>query len=212
MAMVIATAAISSVRGAPYGNDDGTIDTLPALPAASGARLEPGQVSHADVLRAARRAQDGSAAAAAWLGLAYYYGDGVARDASTALRYFTQAAQGGHAGAAANAGTMFLHGIGAAPDVQAAYAYFARADGDGEAALQAGRLLVSGSVGSHDREGATARALTFFETAVRAKVPAGYYYLGSMYEYGAAHVAANFGTAAELYTQGCALVRDALVS
>ncbi|RYG43562.1 hypothetical protein EON68_00215 [archaeon] len=100
-----------------------------------------------------------------YLGLLYYYGDGVEPSARMAFDFFKAAAGSGHVQAACVMGHLLSRGVaGHNVDLRAAYAYYAMAarGGDVEAALRAGEMLYSGRVRvppSEDEEESIAAAL-----------------------------------------------------
>ena len=99
--------------------------------------------------------------AAYLVGLAYFYGDGVKEDKSTALQYFKRAAQLRHEQAAINVAHMFNHGLGVAKDPTAAFAYYMLAAnmGSGDASYHGALLLQAGktSLGVKDDQYADLR-------------------------------------------------------
>ena len=93
------------------------------------------------VNRLRREASEGSADALYYLGILYYYGQGVAENKEEALQYFKQAASKNHVDAQSNLGQMFLNGEGTARDINAAMTWFISASnlGSGDAAWMLGR-------------------------------------------------------------------------
>jgi hypothetical protein len=70
------------------------------------------------------------------IGKEYFYGTGVDRDYSEALRRFRQAAAQGHAGAQTNLGIMYANGQGVAQDEAQAVQWFRKAAAQGQADAQ----------------------------------------------------------------------------
>jgi len=152
-----------------------------------------------------------------FLGLLYYYGQGVIKDETVAMRLFREAALQGHPQAAANLGIMlesgsntnhhdphFFSSAKRDPDLSGAFAWYSAAAAAGEphAMFHAGLMLYENRVPNYNEYERIADAFSYFEKANQLHYPDSYYYLGLLYEYGA-HKSQNFIKAMELYTEGC---------
>lgn len=159
-----------------------------------------------------------------FLGLLYYYGQGVIKDETVAMRLFREAALQGHAQAAANLGVMLEYGSTGTsatipvdsslnyvytvpkrlPDLSGAFAWYSAAAAAGEphGMFHAGLMLYENRVPNYDEHERIADAFQYFERAVKKQFPEAYYYLGLLYEYGA-HKPQNFVKAMKLYSEGC---------
>ncbi len=110
-----------------------------------------------------KAAKQGSAAAALYLGSAYYFGKrGKSRDYAQAKKYFTQAAGTGSAKASYYLGTMYELGKGVTKHPGQAAKWYRKAvrKGDFRAYLQLGRLL-------HEHKGSVKPANIMEKIAVR---------------------------------------------
>jgi TPR repeat protein len=139
-----------------------------------------------------------------------YYGEGIITDKQAAAKNFREAALQGHAQAATNFAMLLEAGHGVNADAAAAFAWYKRAAdaGEREACFRAGLMLHESRVPNYDEHERVADAFHFFEKAVNQHHPQSFYYLGTLYEYGA-HLPQDFLTAAALYDAGCTEHRDA---
>src|SRR5258706_14288336 len=102
------------------------------------------------------RAEGGSVAAQAVVGISYLHGYDVPRDTAQALLWLTRATEGGASRAAAWLGTMYESGVDVPVDVQRARELYEGSAQRGEflVCIFLARLLASGKLGSPNEGGA----------------------------------------------------------
>ena len=153
-------------------------------------------------MRAWRKAADvGHALAQCDLGLCYYHGKGVAKDAVAAAEWFAKAAAQGLDCAQFYLGVSYEHGNDVAQDYKAAAAWYAKAAAQGlvDAQYNLGRFYETGRGVAQDYKAAAA---WYAKAAAQGNVNA-QFNLGAFYANGTG-VGQNFGTAAEWYAKAAA--------
>lgn len=78
-------------------------------------------------------ANGGDATAQAYLGIMYYYGNGVPQDYSQALYWYRKAAEQGNSSAQRNLGIMYQHGNGVPKDYSQAEYWYRKSAAQGDA-------------------------------------------------------------------------------
>ena len=93
-----------------------------------------------------QKAEQGNAKAQTFLGLMYYFGEGVAQDYKTAVKWFTLSAEQGNAQAQSNLGKMYERGKGVAQDYKTAVKWYTLAaeQGFGSAQFNLGAMYLEG--------------------------------------------------------------------
>jgi TPR repeat protein len=130
---------------------------------------EPG-MENAALADLQKRAEAGDAEAAFMLGLKYDSGDGVARDPSSALRWYLHAAEHGHILGALNVAVLYDSGIGWQRDAASAALWYRKAadQGNGRAAYNLAQLYEAGEGVARDAE----LAARWYDMARRASIAA----------------------------------------
>ena len=116
------------------------------------------------------------------LGLRYYYGDGVAKNATTAVGWYQKAADAGDPRAQFNLGRCYKTGTGVEKNAAAAVSWFQRAADAGDAGAQFS-LGICYKNGTGVEKNATT-AVGWYQKAADAGDPRAQFNLGRCYEYG----------------------------
>ena len=159
-------------------------------------------IDDSTLARLRNTAENGNKDSLYFLGLFYYYGNGVQRSRSKAVEYFTEAAKLGHAEAKSNLGMIFAEGLGVSRDTEAALAWLNQAIdlGNGDAMWLKGVMY-------RDGNGVKANhTLSFelFKKSAELKNPKGLYHLGVNFEYGLG-TEQNFTRAFKCYQEASSL-------
>jgi len=177
-AAALALALLGGADGqAEFGRDFGFGASHVVSPA-------PPTVDRATVDEMRVKAEGGNKDAAYFMGLLYYYGEGVDKDMERASFYFRQAALAGHVESASNLGLMLYAGMGVSSDDRAALSWFKAAaeKGQADAMWMLGRMYYDGRGGDHGPD--YKEALKWFAKSAGAHNFRGQYYMGVMHEYG----------------------------
>ncbi len=136
----------------------------------------------ADARAARASAEKGDAKAETRLGSMYYYGEGVSRDYSEALRWFRRAADQGAARAQYDVGLMYDLGKGVPQDDAEALRWYRKAADQGEARAECslGSMTYNGREVQKD----DAAAANLYRRAAEQGLARAEYYLGYLYYYG----------------------------
>ena len=130
----------------------------------------PNKAPATQIAQLRQRAEDGDAEAQFQLGLCYDKGDGIARDAEEALRWYRSAGEQGHALGALNAALLYDSGSAVDRDAVAAADWYRKAAdaGNGRAAYNLGLLYENGDGVIQDKS----QAIAWYAKAQRAGINA----------------------------------------
>ena len=151
----------------------------PPNAAQKGTEAETPEKKLADLVK---RAERGDANAQSALGLMYYKGDGVPKDAAKAAEWFQKAAAQGHAKAQLNLGVIYVKGEGVPKDAAKAVDWWqkAAAQDNADAQINLGRIYGRGEGVPKD----AAKAIEWFQKAAAQGNSHAQYILGLSYAIG----------------------------